>query len=447
MIDTSSTQSTSQDTDASNAEATMKLQALNYHAQPTHGKFSIMPTKAMDTQHDLSLAYSPGVAEPCLEIAKNPELAYKYTNKGNMVACISNGTAVLGLGNIGALASKPVMEGKSVLFKKFAGVDCIDLCVDAPEKTQFINIVKCLAPSFGGINLEDIKGPDCFEIEEKLKEIMPIPIFHDDQHGTAIICLAGLWNALEISGKSISEIKIICNGAGAAGIACMNLIVKAGASRNNIFVCDTKGVIWPERKSGMNEFKLSLANKTITQDTSLEDISDGADVLIGVSAANVFTEKIVRSMKKDPVIFAMANPNPEIIPTLAKKYRPDCIIATGRSDYANQINNVMCFPFLFRAALDTRSSQINEEMKMAAAKAIAALAKEEVPEVVKKAMPGREFIFGRDYVVPTPFDPRLMERIAVSVAEAAAESGVAKTPINDYEVYKQLLEDMMKSAK
>jgi len=425
----------------------MKLQALDYHAQPTPGKFVILPTKAMDTQHDLSLAYSPGVAEPCLEIAKNPELAYKYTNKGNMVACITNGTAVLGLGNIGALASKPVMEGKSVLFKKFAGVDCIDLCVDAPDKIEFINIVKCLAPSFGGINLEDIKGPDCFEIEEKLKEIMPIPIFHDDQHGTAIICLAGLWNALEISGKLISEIKIICNGAGAAGIACMNLIVKAGASINNIFVCDTKGVIWPGRKLGMNKFKMSLANKTITQDTSLEDICDEADVLIGVSAANVFTEKIVKNMKKDPVIFAMANPNPEIIPTLAKKYRPDCIIATGRSDYANQINNVMCFPFLFRAALDTRSTQINEEMKMAAAKAIAALAKEEVPEVVKKAMPGREFIFGRDYVVPTPFDPRLMERIAVSVAEAAAESGVAKTPIKDYEVYKQLLKDMMKPAK
>jgi len=425
----------------------MKLEALDYHAQPIPGKFVILPTKAMDTQHDLSLAYSPGVAEPCLEIAKNPELAYKYTNKGNMVACITNGTAVLGLGNIGALASKPVMEGKSVLFKKFAGVDCIDICVDADEPSEFINIVKCLAPSFGGINLEDIKGPDCFEIEEKLKEIMPIPIFHDDQHGTAIICLAGLWNALEISGKLIGEIKIICNGAGAAGIACMNLIVKAGASINNIFVCDTKGVIWPERKLGMNKFKMSLANKTITQDTSLEDICDEADVLIGVSAANVFTEKIVRNMKKDPVIFAMANPNPEIIPTLAKKYRPDCIIATGRSDYANQINNVMCFPFLFRAALDTRSTQINEEMKMAAAKAIAALAKEEVPEVVKKAMPGREFIFGRDYVVPTPFDPRLMERIAVSVAEAAAESGVAKTPINDYEVYKQLLEDMMKSAK
>ena len=397
----------------------------------------------METQQDLSLAYSPGVAEPCLEIAKDPELAYKYTNKGRMVACISNGTAVLGLGNIGALASKPVMEGKSVLFKKFAGVDCIDLCVDAPDKEQFINVVKCLAPSFGGINLEDIKGPDCFEVEARLKEIMPIPVFHDDQHGTAIICLAGLWNALEISGKKIGDIKIVCNGAGAAGIACMNLLVNAGANKDNCFVCDTKGVIWPRRTSGMNDFKMSLANNTVQQDMTLEEISVGADVLIGVSAANVFTEKIVKSMAADPVIFAMANPNTEIVPTLAKEYRPDCIVATGRSDYANQINNVMCFPFLFRAALDTRSSSINEEMKMAAAHAIAALAKEEVPDAVKKAIPGREFVFGREYVVPTPFDPRLMERIACAVAEAAAKSGVARNPIQDYDLYRQQLKNVM----
>lgn len=428
-------------------EATMKEQALGYHAQPIPGKFTIQPLKPMDSQHDLSLAYSPGVAEPCLEIAKDPELAYKYTNKGRLVACISNGTAVLGLGNIGALASKPVMEGKSVLFKKFAGVDCIDICVDAPDKDEFINVVKCLAPSFGGINLEDIKGPDCFDVENKLKEIMPIPVFHDDQHGTAIICLAGLWNALEISGKNIADIKIVCNGAGAAGIACMNLIVKAGANKDNCFVCDTKGVIYPERKAGMNDFKMTLANKTVTKDTTLEEISVGSDVLIGVSAANVFTETIVKSMNKDPVIFAMANPNPEIIPSLAKEYRPDCIVATGRSDYANQINNVMCFPFLFRATLDTRATQINEEMKMAAAKAIAALAKEEVPDVVKKAIPGREFVFGRDYVVPTPFDPRLMERIAVSVAEAAAKTGVARAPIEDYEAYKQTLKNILNPAK
>lgn len=310
----------------------------------------------MATQADLSLAYSPGVAQPCLEIARDPELAYKYTNKGRMVACISNGTAVLGLGNIGALASKPVMEGKAVLFKKFAGVDCVDLCVDAPDKEQFINVVKCLAPSFGGINLEDIKGPDCFEVEARLKELLPIPVFHDDQHGTAVICLAGLWNALEISGKNISDIKIVCNGSGASGIACMNLLVNAGAKKENMFVCDTKGVIWPGRKTGMNNFKRTLANPTVTKNTSLEEIAAGADVLIGVSGPNVFTERIVKSLNKDPVIFAMANPNPEILPTLAREYRPDCIIATGRSDYANQINNVMCFPFLFRAALDTRST-------------------------------------------------------------------------------------------
>lgn len=383
----------------------------------------------MADQKDLSLAYSPGVAEPCLEIARDPELAYQYTNKGKIVACITNGTAVLGLGNIGALASKPVMEGKSVLFKKFAGVDCVDLCVDAPDKEEFISVVQCLAPSFGGINLEDIKGPDCFEVERRLKELMPIPVFHDDQHGTAIICLAGLMNALEISYKDISNIKIVCNGAGAAGIACMNLIVNAGANKDNCFVCDTKGVIWPGRTSGMNDFKMTLANGTISKDTSLEAISAGADVLIGVSAADVFTETIVKSLNKDPVIFAMANPNPEIVPTLAKEYRPDCIIATGRSDYANQINNVMCFPFLFRATLDTRSSAINEEMKMAAAQAIANLAKEPVPDSVRIAIPGREFNYGRDYVVPTPFDPRLMERVACAVAEAAAESGVAKNPI------------------
>lgn len=268
---------------------------------------------------------------------------------------------------------------------------------------------------------------------------MPIPVFHDDQHGTAIICLAGLWNALEISGKKIEDIKIVCNGAGAAGIACMNLIRNAGAKKENLYMCDTKGVIWPGRQQGMNDFKMTLANESITQDTTLEEISNGADVLIGVSGPNLFTETMVKSMNKDPVIFAMANPNPEILPSLAKEYRPDCIVATGRSDYANQINNVMCFPFLFRAALDCRASQINEDMKMAAAKAISSLAKEEVPDVVKKAIPGREFVFGREYVVPTPFDPRLMEKIAPAVAQAAADTGVARNPITDYNAYKQSL--------
>jgi malate dehydrogenase (oxaloacetate-decarboxylating)(NADP+) len=414
----------------------MNQAALDYHEFPIPGKFKIVPTKEMATAKDLALAYSPGVAEPCLAIAKDPELVYKYTNKGNMVACISNGTAVLGLGNLGALASKPVMEGKSVLFKKFADVNCIDLCVDTQDPDEFINCVKLLAPSFGGINLEDIKGPDCFYVEEKLKSIMPIPIFHDDQHGTAIVCLAGLINSMEISGKKIDEIKIVCNGAGAAGIACIKLIIAYGAKPENVFCCDTNGVIYPARKKGMNDFKLSLANATVTEDMTLEEVTKGCDVLIGVSAPGVFTETIMMNLNKDPIIFAMANPEPEIRPELAKQFRPDCIIATGRSDYPNQINNVMCFPFLFRATLDTRSTQINEEMKMAAALALAGIAKLPVPEEVKKAIPGRDFTFGRDYVIPTPFDPRLITTLPPAVAKAAMESGVAKFKIDDFEAYK-----------
>lgn len=412
-----------------------KQAALDYHESPIPGKFAIVPTKAMGTQKDLSLAYSPGVAEPCLEIAKDAELAYKYTNKGNMVACISNGTAVLGLGNIGALASKPVMEGKSVLFKKFADVNCIDLCVDAQDPDTFIEAVKVLHPSFGGINLEDIKGPDCFYVEEKLKACMPIPVFHDDQHGTAIVCLAGLINAMEISNKKVDEIKIVCNGAGAAGIACVKLILAYGAKPENVFVCDTQGVIYPGRPKGMNDFKETLANATVTEVTSLAEITKGCDVLIGVSAPGVFTEEIMMNLNKDPVIFAMANPEPEVRPEVAKKCRPDCIIATGRSDYPNQINNVMCFPFLFRATLDTRSKQINEEMKMAAALALAGIAKMPVPEEVKKAIPGREFVFGRDYVIPTPFDPRLIEILPVAVAKAAISSGTASHEITDFDAY------------
>jgi malate dehydrogenase (oxaloacetate-decarboxylating)(NADP+) len=337
-----------------------KQAALDYHLYPVPGKFKIVPTKPMATQVDLSLAYSPGVADPCLEIAKDPEAAYKYTNKGNMVACISNGTAVLGLGNIGALAAKPVMEGKAVLFKKFADVECIDLCVDTADPDEFVNCVKRLAPSFGAVNLEDIKGPDCFYVEAKLKECMPIPVFHDDQHGTAIVCLAGLINACHIAGKDVKNLKIVCNGAGAAGVACMRLVEAYGAPKENIFVCDTNGVVYPERKRGMNEFKMSLANPTIKEDTTLAEIAVGADVLVGVSAGKVFTEAIIKSLAPHPIVFAMANPEPEIRPELAKTVRDDVIIATGRSDYPNQINNVMCFPFLFRATLDTRSSQINE---------------------------------------------------------------------------------------
>ena len=299
------------------------------------GKFNIVPSKKMATQADLSLAYSPGVAEPCMEIHKNPDLAYHYTNKGNMAACISNGTAVLGLGNIGALASKPVMEGKAVLFKKFADVDCVDLCVDAPNPEDFINCVKHLAPSFGAINLEDIKGPDCFVVEEKLKSIMNIPVFHDDQHGTAIVCLAGLINACHISGKEMKNLKIVCNGAGAAGIACMKLVVSYGADINNLYVCDTKGVIFKGRKEGMNPFKETLANPNITENTTLKEICKGADALIGVSGPKAFDEEIIASLAEHPIVFAMANPEPEIRPEIAKKVRPDVIVATGRSDYPN----------------------------------------------------------------------------------------------------------------
>lgn len=413
--------------------------ACDYHELPKPGKFEVVTTKPMNNQRDLSLAYSPGVAQPCLEIAKDPEAAYKYTNKGNLVACVTNGTAVLGLGNIGALAGKPVMEGKAVLFKKFAGVECIDLCVDATDPDEFIECVRCLAPSFGGLNLEDIKGPECFYIEEKLKQIMPIPVFHDDQHGTAIVCLAGLINACKISGKDITKLKIVCNGAGAAGIACTKLIVSYGVSPDGIFVCDTRGVIWPGRGAGMNEFKKTLANKSITENTTLAEICKGADVLIGVSAPKVFTEEILKALNPDPIVFAMANPEPEVRPELAKQWRPDCIIATGRSDYPNQINNVMCFPYLFRATLDTRSKQINEEMKMAAALALAELAREPVPQQVKDAIPGREFVFGREYVIPTPFDPRLIAVLPPRIAQAAMDSGTATQPIADLEAYSKRL--------
>lgn len=409
--------------------------ALDYHQYPDPGKFHVITSKPMQTQVDLSLAYSPGVAQPCLEIARDPEMAYRYTNKGNMCACVSNGTAVLGLGNIGALASKPVMEGKAVLFKKFADVECIDLCVDASDPDEFINVVKHLAPSFGALNLEDIKGPDCFYIEKRLKELMNIPVFHDDQHGTAIVCLAGLINACDIYKKDIKNLKIICNGAGAAGIACMNLIKTYGVDESNMFVCDTKGVIYPGRKAGMNDFKMTLANSTITEDTSLVDICKNADVLIGVSAANVFTEEIVKSLNSNPIIFAMANPDPEIKPELAHSIRDDVIIATGRSDYPNQINNVMCFPFLFRATLDTRSSCINEEMKMACSLALAKLAREPIPQEVLDAYPNRSFEYGKNYIIPTPFDPRIIEVLPVAVAKAAMESGVAKHPIKDFEAY------------
>ena len=379
---------------------------LHYHSHPIPGKFTIKTTKPMNNQKDLSLAYSPGVAEPCIEIGKDPEAAYKYTNKGNTVAVISNGTAVLGLGNLGALAGKPVMEGKAVLFNKFAGVESIDICVDATNVDDFVNCVKFLSPSFGGINLEDIKAPDCFYIEQKLKEIMPIPVFHDDQHGTAIVYLAGLINALKIANKEVGSVKLVLNGAGAAGIACIKLMTTYGVNKANVIVCDTRGVIYKGRTAGMNPQKEEFAAET--ERRTLEEALDGADVFVGVSSAGALKQEYLAKMADNPVIFAMANPEPEIRPDLAREVRDDAIIATGRSDYPNQINNVMCFPFLFRGALDTRATEINEAMKMAASLALAELAQQPVPPEVGAAYGGKSFSFGKDYIIPTPFDPRLL---------------------------------------
>ncbi len=364
----------------------------------------------MNNQKDLSLAYSPGVAIPCLEIHRDPELAYQYTNKGNMVAVISNGTAVLGLGNLGAIAGKPVMEGKAVLFNKFAGVQSIDLCVDAPDPDTFINCVRYLAPSFGGINLEDIKGPDCFYIEESLKKLMNIPVFHDDQHGTAIICLAGMINACHLSGKLFSEMTFVVNGAGAAGIACLSLIKSYGADADKCFMVDTNGVIYKGRTQGMNKYKELHAVET--KKRTLTEALLGADVFIGVSVKNALTKDMVKGMNDNPIIFAMANPDPEIMPEDAKEARSDAIIATGRSDYPNQVNNVLCFPFIFRGTLDVGASEINFAMKIAAAEAIAKLARESVPESVLAIYKKKSLEFGKDYIIPTPFDPRLIVSVS-----------------------------------
>jgi malate dehydrogenase (oxaloacetate-decarboxylating)(NADP+) len=391
----------------------------------------------MNNQRDLSLAYSPGVAAPCLEIYKDEEKAYEYTNKGNMVAVISNGTAVLGLGNLGALAGKPVMEGKSVLFNKFAGVQSIDLCVDAQDPDTFINCVRYLAPSFGGINLEDIKGPDCFYVEEKLKSLMNIPVFHDDQHGTAIICLAGLINSAEMSGKNFKDLKVVVNGAGAAGIACLNLIKAYGARKENCYMVDTKGVIYQGRKEGMNKWKEEQAVETDKR--TLEEALDGADVFIGVSVKDALTKDMLLKMNHDPIIFAMANPDPEILPEVAKEARADAIVATGRSDYPNQVNNVLCFPYLFRGALDVRAKEINYQMKMAAARALADLAREPVPSEVLKAYGKETLDFGREYIIPTPFDPRLISVVSKAVAKAAMDSGAARKPITDWAKYEEEL--------
>ncbi|MEC3860658.1 NADP-dependent malic enzyme [Mesobacterium sp. TK19101] len=418
-------------------------EALQFHLEPTPGKWEVQATVPMTTQRDLSLAYSPGVAVPCEEIAANPELAYDYTNKGNLVAVISNGTAVLGLGNLGALGGKPVMEGKSVLFKRFADVNSIDIELDTEDPDEFIKAVKLMGPTFGGINLEDIKAPECFIIEQALKEQMDIPVFHDDQHGTAVICAAGLINALHLSGKKIEDCKIVLNGAGAAGIACLELIKAMGARHDNCIMCDTKGVIYQGRTEGMNQWKSAHAVKTDLR--TLDEAMEGADVFLGVSAKGAVTQDMVASMAENPVIFAMANPDPEITPEEAHEVRPDAIVATGRSDYPNQVNNVLGFPYLFRGALDIHARAINDQMKIACAEALAAIAREDVPDEVGLAY-GKQLSFGRDYIIPTPFDPRLIHRIPPAVAKAGMDTGAARRPIIDMEAYEETLRGRMDST-
>lgn len=412
-------------------------EALAYHAEGKPGKISILPTKPLMTQRDLSLGYSPGVAIPCLEIQKDPNKAYDYTARGNFVAVISNGTAVLGLGNLGALASKPVMEGKAILFKRFADIDCIDIEVDTTDIDEFVNCVKYLGPSWGGINLEDIAAPECFVIEQKLRELMDIPVFHDDQHGTAIIVAAGLINAAHLTGRKLEDIKVVVLGAGSAGIACLELIKRMGIKHENAYLVDKTGVIYEGRTESMNQWKSAHAVKTDKR--TLADAMNGADMFMGLAGKNAVSKELVATMAKNPIIFAMANPDPEITPEDVRKVRSDAIIATGRSDYANQVNNVMGFPYIFRGALDVRASQINEEMKVAAAEAIAALAREIVPEEVSAAYAGRKMEYGKDYIIPAPFDPRLMTTVPVAVAKAAMKTGVARKPIADFDAYKKEL--------
>ena len=418
-----------------------KEAALLYHSQGKPGKIEVVPTKPYRTQTDLSLAYSPGVAEPCLEIQKNPHDAYKYTNKGNLVAVISNGTAVLGLGDIGAMSGKPVMEGKSLLFKIYAGVDAFDIEVNEKEPDKFIEAVKAIAPTFGGINLEDIKAPECFEIERRLKEELDIPVMHDDQHGTAIISAAGLINALEVAGKKIENARIVVNGAGAAAISCTRLYCSFGARKENIIMLDSKGVITADR-ANLTEQKREFAT-TRTDLHTLAEAIKGADVFIGLSKGNVLTKDMVRSMADRPIIFALANPVPEISYEDAKDARPDVLMSTGRTDYPNQINNVIGFPYIFRGALDTAAKAINEEMKMAAARAIAELARRPVPDIVNRAYHVRNFTFGPDYFIPKPVDPRLITEVSMAVAKAAIESGVARKVITDWKAYRQHLRELM----
>ena len=423
-----------------------KEDALNYHAGRRPGKIEVVPTKPYFTQTDLSLAYSPGVAEPCLEIQSDPQNAYKYTDKGNLVAVISNGTAVLGLGNIGAVAGKPVMEGKGLLFKIYAGIDVFDIEVDEENPEKFIEAVKAIAPTFGGINLEDIKAPECFEIECRLKEELDIPVMHDDQHGTAIISAAGLLNALEVNGKDISEVKVVVNGAGAAAISCTKLYIALGVKKENVVMLDSRGVISTER-TNLTAEKLEFAT-TRTDIHNLKEAVVGADVFLGLSKGNVLTKDMVRSMANDPIVFALANPEPEITYEDAMASRPDVLMSTGRSDYPNQINNVIGFPYIFRGALDVAATAINEEMKLAAVRAIADLAKQPVPEIVNKVYKVGHLSFGRDYFIPKPVDPRLLVEVSTAVAKAAIESGVARKTITDWDKYKEhLLEFMGRESK
>src|SRR5688572_5037145 len=412
-------------------------EALQFHAQGRPGKLEVVPTKPMATQRDLSLAYSPGVAVPVLAIAEDPSLAFDYTTRSNMVAVISNGTAILGLGNLGALASKPVMEGKSVLFKRFADVDSIDLEVDTENADEFINCVRYLGPSFGGINLEDIKAPECFIIEQRLRELLDIPVFHDDQHGTAIVAAAGLINALHLTGRSLKDTKMVVNGAGAASIACVELLKAMGMPHGNVVICDTKGVLYKGRTEGMNQWKSAHAIETRLR--TLDQAIKGADVFFGLSVKGAVTQDMVRNMAAKPIIFAMANPDPEITPEEVRSIRSDAIIATGRSDYPNQVNNVLGFPYIFRGALDVRARTINDEMKIAAAEALAALARQDVPDEVDAAYAGRRLRFGPEYIIPVPFDPRLISCVPAAVAKAAMDSGVARRPIVDMEEYQTTL--------
>ncbi|MCK0510813.1 NADP-dependent malic enzyme [Aromatoleum buckelii] len=415
--------------------------ALDYHRSPTHGKISVVPTKSLTNQRDLALAYSPGVAAACDAIVADPGQARELTSRGNLVAVVTNGTAVLGLGNIGPLASKPVMEGKGCLFKKFANIDVFDIELAERDPDKLIEIIASLEPTLGGVNLEDIKAPECFYIEQKLRERMNIPVFHDDQHGTAIISSAGLINGLKIVGKDIGEVKLVCSGAGAAAIACLDLMVGLGVKRENVFVCDSKGVIRVGRDENMEPNKARYAQRTDA--TTLGEVIEGADVFLGLSTAGVLKPEMVKRMADKPLIFALANPNPEILPEVAKEARPDCIIATGRSDYPNQVNNVLCFPFIFRGALDAGATKITEEMKLACVKAIAELARAEQSDIVAAAYGNADLHFGPDYIIPSPFDPRLIVKIAPAVAKAAMESGVATRPIEDLAAYAASLSDFV----